>query len=60
MMRPADKLWQRDTSHIDLRKNWEEVIFDVWVSSSRLEKTKGQLVVKFISIRTGRKLLGSI
>ncbi|KAF2735852.1 glycoside hydrolase [Polyplosphaeria fusca] len=60
MMRPADELWQRDTSHIDLRKNWENVKFDVWASSNRPESVDGEFIIKFISVRTGRELHPSL
>lgn len=51
-MRPADKLWTRDTSHVDMKEVWEDVEFDVWVANS-LAKTEGKIVVRFISVRTG-------
>ncbi|KAF2250279.1 glycoside hydrolase family 2 protein [Trematosphaeria pertusa] len=59
-MRPADELWQRDTGHIDMRKIWEDVEFDVWAASSRTERLTGELVVKFISIKSGNEVLPAL
>jgi beta-mannosidase len=59
-MRPADELWKRDTSHVDMRSIWEDVEFDVWVASSRAETLKGAVVVKFISIRSGKEVLDKL
>ncbi|KAF2472597.1 glycoside hydrolase [Lindgomyces ingoldianus] len=55
-MRPADDLWKRDTSHIDMRQIWEDIQFDVWVASSLVENLKGKIVVKFVSVLTGREV----
>ncbi|ORY04971.1 family 2 glycosyl hydrolase [Clohesyomyces aquaticus] len=59
-MRPADELWKRDTSHIDMRKVWSDVEFSVWVSSSRLKRITAAVVVKFYSIKSGRETYQSI
>ncbi|KAF2680847.1 glycoside hydrolase family 2 protein [Lentithecium fluviatile CBS 122367] len=59
-VRPADELWQRDTSHIDMRKVWEEVQFDVWVVSSKTEKLKAELVVRFVSVKSGKECLSEL
>ncbi|PSN75124.1 glycoside hydrolase [Corynespora cassiicola Philippines] len=59
-MRPADELWQRDTSHIDMRSIWEEIEFDVWVASNKTESLRGTVVVKFISVKTGETVLDAI
>ncbi|KAK8044033.1 hypothetical protein PG993_004057 [Apiospora rasikravindrae] len=58
-MKPADgKLWQRDTSHIDMRSLWEDdVRFDAWVSSNgQNELDRAKLTVKFISVTTGKEV----
>ncbi|KAF2870056.1 glycoside hydrolase superfamily [Massariosphaeria phaeospora] len=55
-VRPADALWQRDTSHIDMRAIWKDVEFDVWVASNKREELHGEVIVKFISIRSGKEL----
>ncbi|KAK3991550.1 hypothetical protein QBC44DRAFT_349172 [Cladorrhinum sp. PSN332] len=53
-VRPADgKLWRRDTGHVDPRRAVDEAEFDVWVASSRLEKVRAWLGVKFLSVKTG-------
>ncbi|KAF2200574.1 glycoside hydrolase [Delitschia confertaspora ATCC 74209] len=52
-MRPADALWKRDTSHLDLRKIWKDVGFDVWVASSSQNKLQGKVLIRLISISTG-------
>lgn len=59
-MRPADELWKRDTSHIDMRLLWEDIEFDVWIASNNLEEMRGKVVVKFISIRSGKEVLPSL
>ncbi|KAK1767937.1 glycoside hydrolase family 2 protein [Phialemonium atrogriseum] len=51
--RPADRLWQRDTGHVDPTKSRRDVTFDVWVSSSRLEPLTGEVVLRFVSVKTG-------
>ena len=53
--RPADGLWKRDTGHVDPTEALTHVSFDVWVASSRLEALRGHIVVRFISIRTGKE-----
>ncbi|KAK6855014.1 hypothetical protein PG995_008546 [Apiospora arundinis] len=56
-MRPADELWQRDTSHIDMRSLWEDVRFDVWVASNgQSDCERARLTVRFISVRTGKEV----
>jgi beta-mannosidase len=59
-VRPADDLWQRDTSHIDMRKVWEHVELDVWIASSRTEQLKGALMVQFISVKSGKECLPNL
>jgi beta-mannosidase len=59
-VRPADEFWQRDTSHIDMRKVWGDVELDVWVASSHTKKFKGELVVRFISVKSGKDCLSSL
>ncbi|KAF2260657.1 glycoside hydrolase [Lojkania enalia] len=56
-MRPTDELWQRDTSHIDMRRVWQDVEFDVWVASSKMGRIEGEITVKFISVETGKEVL---
>lgn len=56
-LRPADELWQRDTSHIDMRSLWEDVRFDVWAASNgQSDCEKARLTVRFISVRTGKEV----
>ncbi|KAK7976849.1 enoyl hydratase [Apiospora arundinis] len=56
-MRPSDELWQRDTSHIDMRSLWEDVRFDVWVASNgQLACENARLTVQFISVKTGNEV----
>lgn len=55
-MRPADELWQRDTGHIDMRKVWRDVEFDVWIANSTLEEMEGSVDISYISIKTGVKV----
>jgi beta-mannosidase len=52
--RPADELWKRNTGHVDHRKALTDIRFDVWVVSSKLETVKGKVVVRFVSVKTGR------
>ncbi|KAH7127138.1 glycoside hydrolase superfamily [Dendryphion nanum] len=59
-MRPADDLWKRDTSHINMRRVWEDVEFDVWAASSKNEDINAKLVVKYISIRTGDEVMAGL
>jgi beta-mannosidase len=59
-MRPADELWKRETGHIDMQQIWEDVEFDVWVANSKMEKHKGKVIVRFISIRTGADVRDSV
>ena len=59
-VRPADDLWQRDTSHIDMRKAWANVELDVWVASSRTESLKGDIAIRFISLKSGKSCLPSL
>ncbi|KAH6617681.1 glycoside hydrolase family 2 protein [Chaetomium sp. MPI-SDFR-AT-0129] len=54
--RPADALWRRDTGHVDLRKMLTDIEFDVWVSSSRLDTVDGKVVVRFVSVKTGKDI----
>ncbi|KAK8085836.1 glycoside hydrolase [Apiospora hydei] len=58
-VKPADgELWQRDTSHIDMRRLWEDdVRFDAWVSGNGQKGVwMGRLTVKFISVKTGKQV----
>ncbi|CAN9089791.1 unnamed protein product [Alternaria alternata] len=55
-MRPADELWQRDTGHIDMRKLWQDVEHDVWISNSTLQEVEGVVTVRYISIKTGEEV----
>jgi beta-mannosidase len=59
-MRPADALWMRDTSHVDMRRVWEEIEFDVWVANNRATKTEGSVAVRFISVRSGKDVYESL
>lgn len=59
-MRPADELWKRDTSHINMRKVWEDVEFDVWVANSKVEKFSGKVVIRSFSVKTGKEILERI
>lgn len=55
-VRPTDELWQRDTSHIDMRKIWEDIHFDIWAATSLRESIDGNVTVRFISVRSGRDI----
>ena len=55
-VRKADRLWQRETAHVDYRALWERVRFDVWVSNLRVEEAEGSVTVRFISVRTGKEV----
>ena len=59
-MRPADRLWKRDTGHMDPTAALRDVQFDVWVSSSRVEPVRAEVVVRFISIESGRDVKESL
>jgi beta-mannosidase len=59
-MRPADELWKRDTGHVDMRKIWEDVECDVWVANSTLETYRGKVVLRFISIKTGKDVRDAV
>ncbi|CAG8976836.1 hypothetical protein HYALB_00009101 [Hymenoscyphus albidus] len=59
-MRPADDLWKRDTGHIDMRPLREDIEFDVWVASNEQEKMDGKVVIRFISIRSGKEILPAL
>jgi beta-mannosidase len=59
-MRPADELWMRDTSHVDMRRVWEDIEFDVWVASNKVTKSEGNIAVRFISVRTGKDVYQSL
>ncbi|KAF2025576.1 glycoside hydrolase [Setomelanomma holmii] len=37
-MRPADKLWQRDTGHVEMGDLWSRSEFDVWIANSTTER----------------------
>jgi beta-mannosidase len=54
--RPADELWRRNTGHVDPRKALTDIQFDVWVVSSRAESVKANVVVRFVSIKTGAEV----
>ncbi|CAI6332057.1 unnamed protein product [Periconia digitata] len=58
-VRPADALWHRDTSHIDMRKIWGEVEFDCWVASSQTKRIQGSVAVRYISVKSGEDVLES-
>jgi beta-mannosidase len=59
-MRPADDLWMRDTSHVDMRRVWEVIEFDVWVASNKATMSEGNITVRFISVRTGKDVYQSL
>lgn len=54
--RPADELWRRNTGHIDSRKMLTDIEFDVWVANSKLDAVKGKVVVRFVSVKTGKEM----
>ncbi|KAL2149213.1 hypothetical protein VTH82DRAFT_8561 [Thermothelomyces myriococcoides] len=54
--RPADALWRRNTAHVDPRPMLTDVEFDVWVSSSRPDAVQAKVVVRFVSVRSGKEL----
>jgi beta-mannosidase len=54
--RPADKLWQRDTGHVDPTKALGDVRFSVWVVSSVTTELRGVAQVRFVSIATGEEV----
>ncbi|KAK3316653.1 glycoside hydrolase family 2 protein [Apodospora peruviana] len=58
--RRADKLWRRDTGHVDPTEALREVEFDAWVANSSLEALKGRLVVRFVSTESGQDILASL
>ncbi|KAK3682092.1 glycoside hydrolase family 2 protein [Podospora appendiculata] len=54
---PADnKLWRRDTGHVDPTRALTDITFDVWAASSSIMSSLSQarLAVRFISIKTGQ------
>jgi beta-mannosidase len=55
-MRPADRLWQRDTGHIDMHKLWTNAEFDVWVVNSGLHELQGEVIIKCFSIKSGARI----
>ncbi|KAF2825145.1 glycoside hydrolase [Ophiobolus disseminans] len=55
-MRPADKLWQRDTGHVDMHTLWRDAEFDVWVVNQATDGMCGDVVLKCYSIKTGKVL----
>lgn len=59
-VRPADELWQRDTSHIDMSKLWKDVEYTVWIANSTMAKMTGEVVIKFMSVGTGKEVLPRI
>lgn len=59
-MRPADDLWNRVTSHVDMRSVWQDVEFDVWAASSLQETVQATLTVRFISVKTGAEVHAAI
>jgi beta-mannosidase len=52
--RPADGLWRRDTGHVNPLEAFTDISFDVWVASSLRQIELGQVVVRFVSVATGR------
>ncbi|KAK0709213.1 glycoside hydrolase family 2 protein [Lasiosphaeria miniovina] len=54
--RPADALWRRDTGHVNPTKALTDIEFDVWVASSRLPLVCGKVVVRFVSIKSGKNV----
>ncbi|KAK4119515.1 glycoside hydrolase family 2 protein [Parathielavia appendiculata] len=54
--RPADELWRRNTGHVDPRRALTDVRFDVWVVSSRAEAVRGDVMVRFVSVKTGEEV----
>lgn len=54
--RPADELWRRDTGHVDPKKAYRNVKVDVWVSSFKTWAVDAKIVVRFISIVSGRDI----
>lgn len=54
-MRPADALWQRDTGHVDMGRLWETVEYEVWTANSTLDAYSGEIVLRYISIDTGKE-----
>jgi beta-mannosidase len=54
--RPADPLWKRDTGHINPTLGAQDVEFDVWVSNSRLREVEGRVVVRFVSVDSGKEV----
>jgi beta-mannosidase len=54
--RPADEHWRRNTGHVDSRKMLTDIEFDVWVANSTLEAVKGKVVVRFVSVKTGKEV----
>ncbi|TPX07441.1 uncharacterized protein E0L32_002089 [Thyridium curvatum] len=55
--RPMDETWKRNTAHVNPRLANEDVVYDVWTANSRPQGRKGTIVVRFISVDTGRDLL---
>jgi beta-mannosidase len=54
--KPADSLWKKPTGHLDHRKMLSDIKFDVWVVSSKVETVKGKVVVRFVSVKTGKEV----
>jgi beta-mannosidase len=55
--RRADKLWQRDTGHIDPTRALSDVVFDLWVSSSETQAVRADVTVRFVSIASGKDVM---
>jgi beta-mannosidase len=53
-MRPADKLWQRDTGHVDMEDLWRYPEFDVWVANSTTKELKGEVRLACYLVTTGQ------
>jgi beta-mannosidase len=51
--RSADNLWQRDTSHIDMRHVSQDTEFDVWVANGTRTDVQCEVRIEYISIKTG-------
>jgi beta-mannosidase len=55
-VRPADQLWQRDTGHIDMRKIWQDVEYDLWIANSTVIVVEVDVTMRYISIATGKEI----
>ncbi|KAI0422464.1 family 2 glycosyl hydrolase [Xylaria grammica] len=44
------------SGHVDPTASWKDTKFDLWVASDRTQSVQVDIVVRFISVRTGREI----